>query len=127
MVKNSEASKNIIKNTTVKRGYCMASFDVKPLFTKIPIQHTLAVMKSKLQKDDSLKDKTKLGLQDVVMLIETCMDDNFFEFKSQFYEQTEGATLGSPISPCFAKFMMQDGRKNYSYYAFCSGLCEIRR
>jgi len=61
-----------------------------------------------LEKDTSWKDKTKLELQDIVMLMETCMDGNFFEFENQFYEQKEGATMGSPISPCFAEFLMQD-------------------
>jgi len=42
------------------------------------------------------------------MLMETCMDGNYFEYNSCYYEQLEGSAMGSPISPCFAEFLMQD-------------------
>jgi len=42
------------------------------------------------------------------MLIKTSMDGNSFKFENQFYEQKEGAKMDSPISPCFAEFLMQD-------------------
>jgi len=66
IVKNSEAFKNRIKKTTINSDYCMASLDVNTLFTKIPTQRTLAIMKSKLVKNTSWKEKTELDLQDIV-------------------------------------------------------------
>ena len=108
IVKNSEEFKSIFQNTVVKRGYCLVSFDVKSLYTKIPIQHTLEAMKTKLLTDTTWKQITKLEIQDIVMLMDTCMNGNYFEYERSFYEQLEGSAMGSPISPCFAEFLMQD-------------------
>jgi len=36
------------------------------------------------------------------------MDGNYFEYNNCYYEQLEGSAMGSPISPCFAEFLMQD-------------------
>ena len=36
------------------------------------------------------------------------MEQTFFKFDHQFYRQTFGAPMGSPISPSLADFVMQD-------------------
>ena len=41
------------------------------------------------------------------MLTELCLKGNYFQFKSNLYEQEEGAAMGNPISLIFAKFFMQ--------------------
>ena len=96
-----------IKNIEVKRGYTPMSFDVTSLFTKVPIQLTLCYMKEKLENELCWKDKTRLEIQDIIMLTELCLKGNYFQFKDTLYEQQEGAVMGSPISPIFAEFFMQ--------------------
>jgi len=101
-----------IKNTEVKRGYTPMSFDVTSLFTKVPIQLTLCYMKEKLENELCWKDKTRLEIQDIIMLTELCLKGNYFQFKDTLYEQQEGAAMGSPISPIFAEFFMQKLEEN---------------
>ena len=36
------------------------------------------------------------------------MEQNFFKFDHQFYRQTFGTPMGSPISPTLSNFVMQD-------------------
>jgi len=78
----------------MKRGYTLCSFDVKSLFTKIPIQFTLSAMKKKLLNDTSWQTRTKLELEDIIMLTELCMEGNYFEYKQMYFEQLEGAAMG---------------------------------
>jgi len=73
IAKNSLDFVNKCRAIEEKRGYCLVSFDVKSLFTKVPIQHTLSVMKSRLTEDTSWQIHTKLELQDLLMLTEICM------------------------------------------------------
>ena len=108
VMKNSVDFVNKCRTIKVKRGFCPVSFDVKSLFTKVPIQHTLSILKSRLSEDSSWKTSTKLELPDIVMLTELCMEGNFFQFSNKYYEQCEGAAMGSPISPVFAEFLLQD-------------------
>jgi len=65
-------------------------------------------MKKKLLNDTSWQTRTKLELEDIIMLTELCMEGNYFEYKQMYFEQLEGAAMGSPISPCFSEFLMQD-------------------
>jgi len=63
-------------------------------------------MKKRLPVDTSWKLKTKLEIQDIIMLMESYMDGNYFEYNNYFYEQLEESAMGSPNSPCFAKYFI---------------------
>jgi len=61
-----------------------------------------------LSQDDAWKnDKHKLDLQDIIMLVEICLEGNYFQWDGVNYEQLEGSAMGSPIFPIFAEFFMQ--------------------
>ncbi|XP_011862457.1 PREDICTED: uncharacterized protein LOC105559054 [Vollenhovia emeryi] len=40
-------------------------------------------------------------------LIEHCLNSTYFRFEGEFYEQTTGAAMGSPISPIIANIFME--------------------
>ena len=44
----------------------------------------------------------------IVSLLEFCLRNTYFTFKGMFYEQQEGAAMGSPISPNVANLYMED-------------------
>ena len=97
-----------IKDKKLKRGCSLVSLDAVSLFTKVPIQLTLEYIKDKLSQDDAWKiDKHKLDLQDIIMLVEICLEGNYFQWEGVYYEQLEGSAMGSPISSIFAEFFMQ--------------------
>jgi len=64
-------------------------------------------MHEKLTDIEDWTTKTKLKLEDIIILTELCMDGNYFEFNGSFYQQLEGLPMGSPLSPVFAEFFMQ--------------------
>ena len=41
-------------------------------------------------------------------LLEFCLKNTYFSFQGRFYEQTEGAAMGSPISPIVANLFIED-------------------
>ena len=97
-----------IKDKKLKRGCSLVSFDVVSPFTKVPIQLALEYIKDKLSQDDACKnDKHKLDLQDIIMLVQICLESNYFQWEGVYYEQLERSAMGSPISPIFAEFFMQ--------------------
>ena len=72
----------------------MVSFDVFLLFTKIPI-------------DDAMDAIKKITNPDIAKLIEVFLRSTFFSFLEEFYEQTSGVAMGSPLSPIVANIFME--------------------
>ena len=42
-----------------------------------------------------------------ILLLEFCHKNTYFPFQGQFYEQVEGAAMGSPVSPIVANLYME--------------------
>ena len=58
-------------------------------------------------KDPTLKDRTVIGIDDIILLLEFCLKITYFSFQGQFFEQVEGAAMGSPVSPIVANLYME--------------------
>ena len=88
-------------------GECLSSDDVSALFTSVPIDPALKVIKDLLDKDTTLKERTVMEVGDIILLLEFCLKNTYFSFQGQFYKQVEGAAMGSPVSPIVANLYME--------------------
>ena len=88
-------------------GECLSSYDVCALFTSVPIDPALKVIKDLLDKDTTLKERTVMEVGDIILLLEFCLKNTYFSFQGQFYEQVEGPAMGSPVSPIVANLYME--------------------
>jgi hypothetical protein len=73
----------------------MVSFDVVSLFTKVPVKESLTLL------SQHFKDE-------VLALHKHVLTSTYFCVDAQFYEQTDGVAMGSPLSPVIANFYMED-------------------
>ena len=87
------------KHFKLESGECLSSYDVSALFTSVPIDPALQIIKDLLVKDNTLKERTVMDVEDIILLLEFCLKNTYFSFQGQFYEQVEGAAMGSPVSP----------------------------
>ena len=87
------------------------SCDVKALFTSVPIQPVMNVIKKKLEEDGELQKRTSLSVQHIITLLELYLRSTYFTFQDRLYEQQEGAAMGSPISPIVANLFMENFEK----------------
>ena len=85
----------------------LVSFDVTNLFTQIPITDTLKVIEEKLASDQSLESRTNVPVLHLVVLVELCLRSSYLQFQGSFYEQTDGAAMGSPLSPIIANLYLE--------------------
>ena len=69
------------------------------LFTSVPMGPALRVIKDLLEKDPNFKDRTVLPVKDIILLLEFSLENTNFSFQDQFYDQVEGAAMGSPVIP----------------------------
>ena len=88
-----------VKHINLAPWECLSSYDVSALFTSVPVDPALKVIKDLLEKDPTLKERTVLPVEDITLLLEFCLKNTYFSFQGQFYEQVKGAAMGSPVSP----------------------------
>ena len=48
-----------------------------------------------------------MEVSDIILLWEFCLKNTYFSFQDQFYEEDEGAAMGSPVSPIVANLYME--------------------
>ena len=95
------------KHITLAPGGCLSSYDVSALFTSVPVDPALNIIKDLLEKDHTLKERTVMEVSDIILLLDFCLKNTYFSFQDQFYEQVEGAAMHSPVSPIVANFNME--------------------
>jgi len=76
----------------------LISFDIVSLFTKIPLDEAIQVV-----KEVTNPETTKLT--------EVCLRSTFFSYQGEFYEQTSGVAIGSPLSPIVVNLFMENFEK----------------
>ena len=84
------------------------SCDVHSLFTSIPIAPAITIIRKHLEQDKELHKRTNMTVNHNCCLLEFCLKNTYFQYKGRYYEQTEGAAMGSPISPIVANLFMED-------------------
>ena len=95
------------KGFILQLGGCLSSYDVTSLFTSVPIDPALNVIKDLLEKDEKLNDRTVLSVQDIIELLGFFLQNTYFSFQNKSYQQVEGAPMGSPVSPIVANLYME--------------------
>jgi len=73
----------------------MVSFDVISLFTEVPVEDSLSLLSHHFTED-------------ILALFKLVLTSTYFCFNGQYFEQTDGVAMGSPLSPVIANFFMED-------------------
>ena len=105
--KNSKEFSKFIRTHTIEEDEIMVSFDVEALYTNVPIDDALAIIKELLENDETLPDWTPLSPKNVPDLLELLLRTTFFIFNGTYYQQTEGVPMGGPPSAIVAEIYMQ--------------------
>ena len=96
-----------IKDVRLKQGECIISYDVTVLFTSVPINPVLEIIRHRLANDHQLHNRTTMSVSHIIGLLEFCLNSTSFVYQGQFYQQIEGAAMGSPLSPIVANIFME--------------------
>ena len=82
----------------------MASFEIKSLFTNIPLTETLNICVQNLYRNQAhVNNFTKSSFY---KLLKITMSESFFIFDEKFYEQCDGVAMGSPLGPTLANVIL---------------------
>ena len=107
-VKDSTDFVKKIKDVEVPPGHKLISYDVSALFTSIPTTDAVRVIREYLEKDQTLGQRCPMSIEQLLSLLEFCLDTTYFVYNQNIYQQTHGAAMGSPVSPLIANVYMED-------------------
>ena len=85
----------------------VVSVDVSSLFTNVPIDEAVSVIRDKLQNDESLDERTCLSPECITELLEVCLRSTYFRYNGNCYEQVDGAAIFTPVSAVVANLYME--------------------
>ena len=80
------------------------SFDVKSLFTSIPLELAIDSVKEALA---NYNDDLPIPKDEVIDLLILCLESTFFQYDENFFQQLHGTAMGSPVSVVVAEIVMQ--------------------
>ena len=104
---NTKQFADEIQKIKLEEGECITSYDVTALFTSIPVASALQIIRSKLEQDADLPNRTNMTADNIIELLGFCLNNTYFVFQDVVYEEIKGAAMGSPISPIVANIYME--------------------
>ena len=94
-----------IKTVQVPDDYKLVSFDVKSLFTSIPLQLALDCTETAINNSTI---ELPLPTDDLMDLLNLCLTSTYFQYNGKHYKQLHGTAMGSPVSVVVAEIVMQN-------------------
>ena len=95
---------NAIKTVQIPHDHKLVSFDVKSLFTSIPLQLALDCTVTAINNSTF---KLPLPTNDIMDLLNLCLTSTYFKYNGKHYRQLHGTAMGSPVSVVVAEIVMQ--------------------
>ena len=93
-----------LKNERVPRNHTLVSFDVKSLFTNVPLDKTIDIILRRIYKEKEIH--TEIPRKEMKELLLLCTKNVHFTFNKETYQQTDGVAMGSPLGPVLAGIFM---------------------
>ena len=94
-----------IKTIKIPDDHKLVSFDVKSLFTSIPLQMALGCT------ENAIKNSTvelPLPTDDIMDLLNLCLTLTYFQYNDKHYKQLLGTAMSSLVSVVVAEIVMQN-------------------
>ena len=95
---------NKIKQYKIPDNYKLVSFDVKSLFTNIPLKLVISLV---TKKWDEIKKHTQLSRRQFLEGLKLIFEYSVFPFDNKVYHQVFGSPMGASLSPVLAELIME--------------------
>ena len=103
-IKDSFTFADAVKKVSMPKGAHMSSFDIKSLFTNVPLDETVDICVQKLYHSDL--EKPTLSEKFFRKLINKVTTGKEFSFDDTMFRQVDGVAMGSPLSPVLANIFV---------------------
>ena len=109
---NVRSTKGFIQNIeqeNIPTDYKMVSFDVKSLFSNVPLDWTINIILKRIYDDNQLRISILRNETKELLLLDT--KKVYFTFNGKIYMHFDGAAMGSPLGPDLADIFMIESEK----------------
>ncbi len=114
-VKNSFEMAEIMSKRKLENYERLVSFDVEALFPSIPIDEAFNLFKGWIANQEISDEEAEL----CVGLMEIVLNQRWFQFDGEIYEQLSGLFIGNPLSPLLSELVvgnLEMRLKNMSWF-----------
>ena len=87
-------------------GSIAFTIDVANLYGSIPTDEAIASTINLLERNQDKIELFGLSMTDIRLLLEHCLNNNYFRFGQKYFKQTKGIAMGSRIAPPLAIVFM---------------------
>jgi len=101
-IKNTTTLANDLTKLKLDENHRMITLDIKDLYVNIPISETIRITKTLISKHNNEQTTNQ-----ITMLLETILKQNYLSFQGNIYQPTKGVSMGSPISGIMAEIFLQ--------------------
>ena len=84
----------------------MMSFDMKPLFTSMPLNKTIEITLDWIYDQKEIKTDIPKAIKKKMLLL--CTKDVHFLLEDEIYQQTDEVAIGSPFGPILTGIFMAE-------------------
>ena len=107
-IQNSKVFIEVVEGEYLSEDEMMVSYDVEALYTSLPIERVLDVVKDRLLEDPTFGERTPLDVHSIIHFLRFCLTSTYFSFQDNFYHLTDGLAMGSPVSSVVANMLMEN-------------------
>ena len=97
-IQNSQDFIQQIQGIQLQPNQCMVSFDVKALFTSVPIQPAITIIKKLMEEEQSLQQRTTMSVNNIICLLEFCLKSTYFTHQGQHLNNWKGLPWALPLA-----------------------------
>ena len=96
-----------LKTIKPKKGDVCRTFDIKSLYTCVPLEETINMVADDVYSNENLSVFTKSKITKKVFknILKTC-SQSIFCFNNQVFKQIDGLSMGSPLAPLLANWFV---------------------
>ena len=96
-----------LKTIKPKQGDVCRTFDIKSLYTCVPLEETINMVADDVYSNENLSVFTKSKITKKVFknILKTC-SQSIFCFNNQVFKQIDGLSMGSPLAPLLANWFV---------------------
>ena len=104
IIKSTKDLNGVVKSKEVPNGYQMVSFDVKSLFTNVPLDRTIdTVLRRIYDKHELQMSIARSPMKELLIL---CTKNVHFTLDNVIKVQNNGMAMGSPLGPVLSDIFM---------------------
>ncbi|BES96231.1 ankyrin 2,3 unc44 [Nesidiocoris tenuis] len=94
-----------VREVLIPPDYSMVSFDIKSMFTNIPVNRALTIIE---ENWSTIETGTSLPRDVYMEILKFCVENAYFQFDGNFYRQISGLPMGDCLSPILAEIVVND-------------------